>query len=58
MEKLKRYLQTTQRDIQEDRNHQVSLIPIVYGSLFLVTKIVTPDNNDDRSNEERAMLVE
>jgi hypothetical protein len=58
MEKLKRYLQTTQRDIQEDINHQVSLISIVYGSLFLVTKIVTPDNNDDRSNEELAMLVE
>jgi hypothetical protein len=51
MEKMIRYLQTTQKDNQEDRNHQVSLIQILYGSLLLVTKIVTPDNNDERSNE-------
>jgi len=58
MEKLIPYLQTTQRGIQEDRNHQVSLISIVYRSLLLVTKIVTTENNDDRSIKELVMLVE
>jgi len=43
MKKLIRYLHTTQKDIQEEAED---------GSLLVVSKIVTPGNNDDRCNEE------